>query len=44
MYNRLYTYFTENKINFEKQFGFRASNSTDHALLDLIDKICECFD
>ena len=44
MYDRLYTYFTENKIIFKKQFGFRAGYSTDHALLELIDQICECFD
>ena len=37
MYNRLYTYLAENNILFNKQFGFRASHSTEHALLELID-------
>ena len=44
MYDRLYNYLTENKILFKKQFGFRSGHSTDHALLELIDQICECFD
>ena len=44
MYDRLYSYLTENKILFKKQFGFRSGHSTDHALLELIDQICDCFD
>ena len=44
MYDRLYSYLTENKILFKKQFGFTSGHSTDHALLELIDQICECFD
>ena len=30
MYNRLYSYLTENNSLFNKQFGFRAGNSTEH--------------
>ena len=44
MYDRLYSYLTENKILFKKQSSFRSGHSTDHALLELIDQICECFD
>ena len=44
MYDRLYSYLTENKILFKKQFGFRSGHSTDQALLELIGQICECFD
>ena len=44
MYDRLYSCLTENKILFKKQFGFRSGHSTNHALLELIDQICECFD
>ena len=44
MYDRLYSYLTENKILFKKRFGIRSGHSTDHALLELIDQICECFD
>ena len=40
MYNRLYTYLADNNI---KQFGFRAGNSTEHALLELIDQISGSF-
>ena len=43
MYNRLYNYFTGNSILFNKQFGFRAGHSTEHALLELIDQICDSF-
>ena len=38
MYDRLYSYLTENKILFKKQFGFRSGHSTDHALLEVIDQ------
>ena len=43
MCDRLYSYLTENILLFKKQFGFRSGHSTDHALLELIDQICECF-
>ena len=43
MYNRLYDYFTASSILFNKQFGFRACNSTEHALLELIDQMCDSF-
>ena len=39
MYNRLYSYLTENNILFNKKFGFRAGHSTEHALLELVDQI-----
>ena len=43
MYNRVYNYFTGNSFLFNKQFGFRAGHSTEHALLELIDQICDSF-
>ena len=43
MYDGLYSYLTENKILFKKQFCFRSGHSTDHAILELIDQMCECF-
>ena len=43
MYNRLYAYLAENNILFNKQFGFRAGHSTEHALLELIDHISGSF-
>ena len=44
MYNRLYKYPTENNILFNKQFGFWAGHSTEHALLELVDQISNTFD
>ena len=32
LYERLYSYLTENKILFKKQFSFRSGYSTDHVL------------
>ena len=43
LYNRLYDYFSANSILFHKQFGFWAGHSTEHALLELIDQICDSF-
>ena len=43
MYNRLYSYLTENNILFNKQFGFRAGHSTEHTLLELVDQISNTF-
>ena len=43
MFNRLYAYLAENNILFNKQFGFRAGHSTEHALLELIDQISDSF-
>ena len=43
MYNRLYKYPTENNILFNKQFGFWAGHSTEHALLELVDQISKTF-
>ena len=40
MYNRLYSYLTENIILFNKKFGFRAGH---YALLELVDQISNPF-
>ena len=44
MYVRLYNYLDENEILNDKQFGFRAGNSTEHAILELIDQVSNAFD
>ena len=44
MYNKLYRYFTEHSILYSKQFGFQRSNSTEHAIIQLYDQICESFE
>ena len=43
MYNRVYSYLIEHKILFNKQFGFRKNNSTEHALLELNEQILKSF-
>ena len=43
MYNKLYTYLTENNILFNLQFGFRCQHSTEHAIVELVDKILNGF-
>ena len=44
MYNKLYKYFTEHNILYSKQFGFQRNNSTEHAIIQLYDQICESFE
>ena len=44
MYNRLINYLSENNLLFQKQFGFQASKSTDHAILELSDQIHDSFE
>ena len=39
MYNRLINFIQKKNILYDKQFGFRAHHSTDHAILSIIDKI-----
>ena len=43
MYNRLYNYLLEHNLLYEKQFGFQASNSTEHAVIQLVDQILHAF-
>ena len=43
MYNKLYTYLTESNISFNLQFGFRCQHSTEHAIVELVDKILNGF-
>ena len=39
MYNRLIAYLQKKNILYDKQFGFCSQNSTEHAILTIIDKI-----
>ena len=39
MYNRLINFLEKNNILFEKQFGFRAHHSTEHAIFSIVNKI-----
>ena len=39
MYNKLWTYLTDINILFNKQFRFRATHSTEHAITELLDAV-----
>ena len=41
MYNRLKSYFSKYDIFYQKQYGFRDQRSTEHAILDIVNKIQE---
>ena len=43
MYNKLYKYLLQNNLFYEKQCGFQASNSTEHAVVQLISQILDAF-
>ena len=45
MYNRFCKckYLTENNFILEKQFAFREGHSTEHALIELVNTIYDCF-
>ena len=43
MYAPLYNYLNENDILNDKQFGFWAGHSTEHAILELIDQVSNAF-
>ena len=44
IYNRLYSFFSENNVLYEKQFGFQKQHSTDHAIVHLIKEILKSFE
>ena len=39
MYNRLYKFLVENNILYQNQFGFQNADSTEHAVLQLVNQI-----
>ena len=41
MYNHLYKNLTDQKILHPQQFGFRKGHSTEYAIAQLLDQICE---
>ena len=44
IYNRLYSFFSENNTLYKKQFGFQKQHSTDHAIVYLVNKILKSFE
>ena len=43
IYNRFYTFFIENDILYEKQFGFQKQHSTEDAIIHLVNDILKSF-
>ena len=41
--NGLYKYLSKNNYLYEKQFGFQAAHSTEHAVIQLISQILQAF-
>ena len=41
MYNRFYQYLTENIIFYSKQFGLQTEHTTEHAIVQLVERL-EC--
>ena len=39
MYKRLFNYLSEHNLLYQKQFGFQQGQSTEHAVMQLIDQI-----
>ena len=44
MYNRLFSYASQQKILYLKEFGFQAGHSTEHAILQLANQLHESFE
>ena len=44
IYDRLYSFFSENNILYKKQFGFQKQHSTNHAIVHLVNKILKSFE
>ena len=44
IYNRLYSFFSENNVLHKKQFGFQKQHSTDHAIVYLVNQILKSFE
>ena len=44
MYNRIYKYLKNSNLPFDKQFGFQLNNSTEHAILQLVNNISNSFE
>ena len=44
IYDRLYSFFSENNILYKKQFGFQKQHSTDNAIVHLVNEILKSFE
>ena len=44
LYEQIYDYFTEHKLMLDSQYGFRKKHSTEHAAIELIDRLMDEID
>ena len=44
MYDRIYKHLKSSNLLFDKQFGFQVNNSTEHAILQLVNDISSSFE
>ena len=44
MYNRIYKHLKNNNLLFDKQFRFQLNNSTEYAILQLVNDISNSFE
>ena len=44
IYNQTYSYFQSNNLFFTSQYGFRAGHYTEHAAIEIVDKIIKNLD
>ena len=44
LHDQLYKYFTEHKLFFDNQYGFRRNHSTEHAAMEIVDRIVNSMD
>ena len=44
MCNRIYKHLKNNNLLFDKKFGFQLNNSTEHAILELVNDISSSFE
>ena len=44
IYNRLYSFFSENNTLYKKRFGFKKQHSTDSAIVHLVKEILKSFE
>ena len=44
IYNRFYSFFSENNILYKKRFDFHEQHSTNHAIVHLVNEILKSFE
>ena len=42
MHNRLYSFLEQNNVIYNSQFGFQKNKSTEHSLIEIVEKVRNC--